>query len=281
MEMRESARRVQCFNNLKSIALAINSHLDQKNFFPRKEKSYSCFVFMLPYLEQASLFSSFNLALPRAMAYGPADVNYTAYSTTVSVFVCPSNSGTNTQLGPCSYGGNLGAGVSRYGRPDNGPFASSLLDPKIRDALVRDGLANTVAVSEFCHTQGRATPKSEHAVFLLGEYNRGQFDSMISDCTNLNTGQQPITADFRGFCWAFDGLSHTLYDHNVRQNRHACACNGGALPGAWTASSYHPNGVNCAHLDGHVSFVNETVTMPVWRAMGTIAGGELIQTKTD
>ncbi len=281
MHARESARRVQCLNNLKSIALAINSHLDQKNYYPREENSYSAFVFMLPFLEQTPLFNSFNLTLPREFAHGPSDVNYTAYSTTVSVFVCPSDIASKTALGSSSYAGNLGTGVGQYGRPDNGPFASSILDPKIRDALVRDGLANTVAISEFCRTQGRATPRNQHAVFQLGAYQKNQFDSMVSDCSTINIDRQPITPIFRGFCWAFDGTYNTLYDHNIVPNHHSCSCEPGAISGAWTASSNHASGVDCAHLDGHVSFIQDSVSISTWRALGTINGGEITTSNPD
>jgi prepilin-type processing-associated H-X9-DG protein len=276
MRARESARHAQCLNNLKSVAIAINSHLDQKNYYPREENAYSAFVFLLPFLEQEPLFNSFNLAKPRQIAHGPSDVNYTAYTTRVATFVCPSDNPSITALGPCSYGGNLGWGVGKYRRPDNGPFASSLLDPKIRDALIRDGLSNTVAVSEFCGTQGRLTPRDRHAVFQIGSYGRSQFDSMISDCSAVNISEQPITPAFRGMCWAFDGTHNSSYDHDMPPNRPACSCTGGGISGAWTASSNHSGGVNCAHLDGHVSFVQGTVSIQAWRALGTISGGEII-----
>ena len=282
MRARESARQAQCLSNLKSIAIAINSHLDQKNYYPREENLYSPFVSMLPFLDQTPLFNSFILTSHRQFAHGPSDVNYTAYSTKVSVFVCPSDTVSFAPLGPCTYGGNLGTGVGRWLRPDNGPFASSLIDPKIRDALVRDGLANTVAVSEFCRTSGRSTPRSPHAVFQLeAPYEKSQFDSMISDCYTVNVNQQPMNLSFRGFCWAFDSTFNTLYDHNITPNHPACACASGSLSGAWTASSNHPGGVNCAHLDGHVSFIHDDVSISTWRALGTIAGGEIFSVSPD
>jgi prepilin-type processing-associated H-X9-DG protein len=42
----------------------------------------------------------------------------------------------------------------------------------------------------------------------------------------------------------------------------ACAC------------SFHPGGVNVARMDGSVRFVESTVTMAIWCALGTSAGGE-------
>lgn len=229
MRARESARQAKCMNNLRSVAVAINSHLESKNYYPREENLYSAFVFLLPYLDQEPLFNSFNLAKPAKFAYDPTDVNGTAYCTTVSTFICPSDNPPITKLGPCSYGGNLGWGVGKYRRPENGPFASSLMNPTIRDALVRDGLSNTVAVSEFCGTQGLSTRRDRHAVFKIGSYARSQFDSMISECSAVNIGEQPTMPAFRGMCWAFAGLLNSLYDHNMPPNDLTCSCRGGGI----------------------------------------------------
>jgi prepilin-type processing-associated H-X9-DG protein len=45
-----------------------------------------------------------------------------------------------------------------------------------------------------------------------------------------------------------------------------------------TANSYHPNGVNLCYCDGSVTFVNEYVSIDVWRSMGTRASKEAFQT---
>jgi prepilin-type N-terminal cleavage/methylation domain-containing protein/prepilin-type processing-associated H-X9-DG protein len=275
MSAREAARRTQCLNNLKQLSLATNLHLEQKNYYPREENGYSAFVLMLPFLEQPALFNAFNLTTSRDIFSGPNDVNYTAYSTKVSTFVCPSEFTQDTAFGRSSYGGNLGTGVGKHLRPDNGPFASSLLDPKIRDSMIRDGLANTVAISEFCQTNGPKTPRTGRAVFQLGEYGAGQFDAMIADCQNFDVNSQAMSRIFRGFCWAFDGLDNTSYDHNIPPNGHACSSYG-LTAGACTASSYHNSGVNCAHLDGHVSFVRDGISIAAWRALGTMAGSEIV-----
>ncbi len=277
---RESARRAQCLNNMKQIALAINSHLDQKGYYPREENTYSAFLFLLPYLDQTPLFNSFNLTQPRFRTWSSSGANYTSFGVKVSVFDCPSDGMPTGDYGPASYGGNLGTGTGPYGRPTNGPFASSSIDPKIRDSMIRDGLSNTVAVSEFCRTQGypRAT-RDSHAVFELRPYEPKQFDTMIQDCLAVDINQQPLSYDYRGACWGFSDLSNTSYDHNISPNGHTCAPRGGSLSGVWTASSYHPGGVNASHLDGHVSFVKDMISLPAWRAIGTMNGGEITETE--
>ena len=46
--------------------------------------------------------------------------------------------------------------------------------------------------------------------------------------------------------------------------------------GAITARSYHPGGVNTLLADGSVRFVKSTINGMTWRALGTVAGGEVI-----
>ena len=45
-----------------------------------------------------------------------------------------------------------------------------------------------------------------------------------------------------------------------------------------TSRSWHLGGVNMARMDGSVSFVPSEVSLNVWRAMGSIAGGEVEST---
>jgi prepilin-type N-terminal cleavage/methylation domain-containing protein/prepilin-type processing-associated H-X9-DG protein len=50
--------------------------------------------------------------------------------------------------------------------------------------------------------------------------------------------------------------------------------NGGAVYASLSASSYHPGGVNCLLGDGSVQFIQDSIAPDLWRALGTIAGGE-------
>jgi hypothetical protein len=52
--------------------------------------------------------------------------------------------------------------------------------------------------------------------------------------------------------------------------------NGGPTFSAINARSYHPGGVNVLLSDGIVRFDKSTIDRMVWRAMGTVAGGELV-----
>jgi prepilin-type processing-associated H-X9-DG protein len=39
---------------------------------------------------------------------------------------------------------------------------------------------------------------------------------------------------------------------------------------------FHPGGVNVLMADGHVQFVKETIAQPIWWALGTKSGGEVV-----
>jgi prepilin-type processing-associated H-X9-DG protein len=51
---------------------------------------------------------------------------------------------------------------------------------------------------------------------------------------------------------------------------------GGPTFAAITSRSYHPGGVNTLLGDGSVRFTKSTIDGNAWRALGTVAGGEVI-----
>jgi prepilin-type N-terminal cleavage/methylation domain-containing protein/prepilin-type processing-associated H-X9-DG protein len=81
-----------------------------------------------------------------------------------------------------------------------------------------------------------------------------------------------------GFWWIAIMPYGTTYNHVMAPNTYSCidGTSGHLLSGAWTAGSRHPGGVNLCFGDGHVQFIKQTISLPVWWALGTKAGGEVI-----
>src|SRR5262249_11579400 len=188
---RESARRCQCTNNLKQLGLALQNYHDAfsclppgriKSFDPRYagpnppctstivDKSLE--VFVLPFIEQATLFNGINQSLAIIGAE-----NSTAHAITISGFACPSdpmsrvvrclNPGALAQFGlpdPArmvftSYAGSVGSvPVIAFPLPGNGCIIAGPLFVQcngvfndlspIRLASISDGLSNTIFVAE-------------------------------------------------------------------------------------------------------------------------------------
>lgn len=51
---------------------------------------------------------------------------------------------------------------------------------------------------------------------------------------------------------------------------------GGPTIAVITSRSFHPGGVNVLFGDGSVKFINNSVSLPVWQALSTVAGGEAV-----
>jgi prepilin-type N-terminal cleavage/methylation domain-containing protein/prepilin-type processing-associated H-X9-DG protein len=81
-----------------------------------------------------------------------------------------------------------------------------------------------------------------------------------------------------GYWWLAIMPYGTTYNHVMPPNSWSCIDGSGGhlLSGAWTAGSRHPGGVNVVFGDGSVHFVKQTISLRVWWALGTKAGGEVI-----
>ena len=73
------------------------------------------------------------------------------------------------------------------------------------------------------------------------------------------------------------------YTHALPPNRPSCFYNGdGGNPSGVTyrnlfgPTSRHPGGANVGMLDGSVKFIKDSVNLGAWGALGTRAGGEVI-----
>jgi prepilin-type N-terminal cleavage/methylation domain-containing protein len=83
---RESARRMQCQNNLKQMGIAVHNHHDVFKTIPnsRYDDRYTWVVDLMPFIEQKTLFDQWNLSL---RYYQQTDQ---ARLTTIAMMFCPS-----------------------------------------------------------------------------------------------------------------------------------------------------------------------------------------------
>jgi prepilin-type processing-associated H-X9-DG protein len=259
---REAARRARCVANLHQIGVAFHNNVSRSNHTPGRLAS------MLNQLEQTALRDMMKGLDPTTTS--PAGL--TARSTTLAVFLCPSDTGIPGQPGGTNYAGNGGVGFTPTGRVRNGAFGASIND-------FTDGLSNTVAVSEWLRGNGDPTvrdPKRSVLVTPDQLIKTTDLTPFGNECHALDPMTAQVSTLGKGLDWTRDGFGYSLYNHALGINDHTCTNGGLVDQGAWTAGSAHPSGANAAFADGHVTFVKDTIALSVWRALGTRNGGEAV-----
>jgi prepilin-type N-terminal cleavage/methylation domain-containing protein/prepilin-type processing-associated H-X9-DG protein len=277
---REAARRSQCTNNLKQIGLALHSYHDVNGAFPASMNSWStgayfaAFTAILPYLEQAPLFASYNLNLNNTDS-----ANTTATLTQITTYLCPSmappyakpDPAHNDFAAPCSYATSTGSryawawsATATYGTPDgvlvpNEVWTSSggPLVPNGPVGLkdITDGTSQTYVVGE----QDYAL---KNYFFSPPDPRAGQLKGGGGVWCDGYTASESFSAfgPFNGHDYV--GTSGGP-DYRERS-------------GIASFRSQHPGGANFLYADGTVRFLKEGVARTVYRALATRAGGEVL-----
>jgi prepilin-type N-terminal cleavage/methylation domain-containing protein/prepilin-type processing-associated H-X9-DG protein len=304
---REAARRTQCVNNLKQFGLAIHNYASSLLVFPfGKGASYvgapvyprwSANSQLLMFMEGGNLYNSINFNLPPetpgmagALPFMPAYQNTNRDNATscvvqVATFLCPSDAppiagwpGGNNYLGnqytyACDLAENSPSTSATGGEQPRGIF---YFGSAVKVADVTDGTSNTAFYSEKIRGQGTPNPKTDLLVFT----NQTTIDATYQACQTLPLTALPLTSR-QGMSWVMGEMCCTVYNHVAPPNSQSCAAPN--FPGSMAnmamqvpPSSLHPGGVNVLFGDGTVRFVKNSISVAIWRAVGTRNGGEVI-----
>ncbi len=267
---REAARRLGCINHLKQIGLATENYLSSSGVFPQSGSWPSVHSRLLPYLEMNNLYDSLNFESD----YPFSPEQHTTLTWTVSGFLCPSDSASRDgPLGMTSYAANAGYGLDVGANPlENGPYSYSCR--KVRPADVTDGLTTTCAFAEWVIGPTNPLKRDSRGTIFLGPVYT-ELESFSAGCRALDTSVAAWGGG-KGWYWSVNSSGSTLYNNLLTPNGHSCRDPHGSQGGAWTAGSRHPGGASTLYLDGHVSFVRDSIAPATWRAIGTIRGGEVV-----
>jgi hypothetical protein len=165
----------------------------------------------------------------------------------------------NKHQGRNSYAGNFGQ--KQQGEPDRikGVF-DHLWGVKFDD--VRDGNTQTLLLSELI-VGGNCNVRGTHSYFegplFMQDYTPNDLTPDLTRwCAEPDRNQGPAP------CVPGNGtLGGGILGNNLARVLH-------------TARSFHPGGVGVALCDGSVHFVNETISLDVWKGLGTPSGKEVI-----
>ena len=251
---REAARRAQCVNNLKQLALASANYEHIWGSYPIGVQftfnisTCSHWLTQLPFFEQQPLFDTYNFDWNILSA-----ANTTTSGVKLSVFLCPSDAliqrpvdfdqslygldsdhfyqGT-VEYELCSYKASGGTWFRQSRDPGrqreaNGVF---LRQQTVGPAEITDGLSNTVLYGE-----ASVRILNDEEVYYEGPWwSSGWFaGTVFTSLYPLNPQRNGVIDD-----WAADGLSHVY---------------------SVAASSDHPGGANVVMVDGSVHFIKENI----------------------
>jgi len=293
---REAARRVHCINNLKQLSLACLNYHDTHERFPPAgvwlhhidaETPYDSIligpnwvIMILPYLEQQSLFDSFDQSVPFTLG----EANRLARGKELAVMKCPSDSGhevryesRNMRVGGDNWArGNYAANVANCSLGGHNRHAwacgrirdqySGANDPLRRGVMglntslklleITDGTSKTMLLSEVRVGLTKQDRRGTWAMSGLGSglfwhgWHAGSVGSANgpNDC-GLNSDDIPLCVEV---VVASGGVA------NLIEECMTCNASRGG-EGQIGARSRHPGGVHASMADGSVHWISNDI----------------------
>jgi prepilin-type N-terminal cleavage/methylation domain-containing protein/prepilin-type processing-associated H-X9-DG protein len=293
-KVREAANRMKCQNNLKQLSLATINFHDVNEQFPLGSLSgayCSCFVALLPYLEQQPLYQQFVAVrgdaynLPGGGGGAPMGPGSLA-ATSLSVLACPSDSGIPSPAVvtvPSDVTGFIVTAGDCFGVTSYRPnvSAQSVLGPdfgsdgiflqyqpanyQVRILDITDGTSNTILFGESSNLDPNF---SSYLQFLGSQSTLSLQASVWTNGAPAGSGYNPLNTLLPPLSGSADWLTIAVACDN-RDNTYGSGHTGG--------------GANFAFCDGSVHFISNSINNAtvangesVLQALCTRAGGEVV-----
>ena len=284
-QAREAARRSQCKNNLKQLALALHNYHDVYTAFPINyrpsgttfdDATYSVWSWMqstLPYIEQGNLYDTLVPGAPME-THAPSKL---ASETPIATFLCPSDS---TSQGGMLAGrsdiadANLRKAVTNYKAclGQNWEWATFNSPGRGKNSGQTNGLVFCDGL--ICPTTSGTTP-SDPAWIGGNQSNMGS----ISDGTTNTFAIGEAVAGWSQWNWWFNCNASTAtcaIPLNYRKGLVDLQANAHDWNRNYSFFSQHTGGAQFAMCDGSVQFISDNINQDTYQNLGSLSGGEVV-----
>jgi prepilin-type N-terminal cleavage/methylation domain-containing protein/prepilin-type processing-associated H-X9-DG protein len=280
---REAARRMQCSNNLKQVALALHNHQDAKKEFPKlrsqRNKSgnseWNAITHLLPYME---LQMRYDDIMAESGDWYPHQGRPPILGN-IKTFNCPSDPNAVTRDGTITKTNivvSVGDAINNNISMTTGIGSrSAFVNTRAKDiSAIADGSSNTIAFSET--RAGIGTNNDLRNIGAAAMNGISGLDTNPRKCLDyIDPNNRNYYAS--AYSYAHASTSATTYDskRGVRAyrgtisesgfctvlppNTSNCSSGNYAAWGVYTAASGHTGGVNAAFFDGNVRFISNTI----------------------
>ncbi len=273
---REAARRMQCTNNMKQIALALHNYHSSHNMLPPGawgRYAGSWIGLILSHMEQVNAMENYD---PSLRYYDP--VNLDIIHPRQAAFSCPSDMpavrSTDPTIPKYNYVVNLGrTSVYRKSLWDGVTFSPA--------PFHNHELGFPTATDKPPQYNFRDISDGLSCTLLLGECRQGQHDEDLRGLTwwspacGFTTHYAPNSSvpDYLDLGWGTLCKAHNSMPE--------CPCEEQAgtntdRPVNFSARSRHPGGVNAALCDGSVRFIEDEIDLTLWRNLASMQDGEVL-----
>jgi prepilin-type N-terminal cleavage/methylation domain-containing protein/prepilin-type processing-associated H-X9-DG protein len=274
---RNAARRAQCVNNMKQWGLAIQNYIQTNRVLPYGSLSnagtgtdenlirQSYVPALWPFIEETQIRQLFN---PKKNIFSAP--NDKARNVHVAMYYCPSDRGKSLfnvpghplrvrgnyilNFGNTNFNGTNVSDLSGTTVHKPGPFGDSPVIgklPPVKTKKITDGLSKTMFMSEYL----LALKDTDLDI-------RGDFLNNHPGAPNFTAYNPPNNGTDKLLCYQ---ITSSLPG--------PCTDTGGNATFT-VARSNHGGGVNVSFGDGNVRFVTDGISIHIWRAASTMAGGE-------
>jgi prepilin-type N-terminal cleavage/methylation domain-containing protein/prepilin-type processing-associated H-X9-DG protein len=267
-QARESARRTQCKNNLKQLALATHMFHDSQSKFPYATRDLwpgettsiwaTGLCEILSYLDQDAVARRWDPKQPRNSTVdtdGDGYTNAMLQVMNIPTLLCPTM--------------NMPSGALAEGRaPCSYLFSSGTVDVMLLHYYSSYGLPEQKFNGAIVPVTLTATNLNNKSETLMRDLTDGTSNTFLLGETDFKPAGIPSTS--YGGVWAYGYIGYSWGSTFNPFNNHS---NTATVYGGFR--SEHTGGAHFAFADGTVRFLNGNISNTIYQALSTRAGGEI------